>query len=277
MRHKRPVLYLGPGHAADTAEHFAGVARPWRPWETPTVRTDRPNSAHRPSWQHGRPSAIRPWTAHHDDLQCDKVTQAGTEKNGPLAENSQLAGRFRRWWQVLGSNHRRLSRRFYSPLAPPEPPHADQRIRRSRRVCGPPPSAMRPRVPGSGGPVRSTDGHGPAHGRARKRPRMGPAGAVTLTVPARIPALTCHFRMPARCRRCLVTRVFLGVLGAEGLGDALVGGGGLAGDAVGVDLEQDRDAVPGAASTDSFTMCCTPVGHRRVDRRPRVYCSAVAC
>jgi len=23
-----------------------------------------------------------------------------------IAENSQLAGRFRRWWQVLGSNHR---------------------------------------------------------------------------------------------------------------------------------------------------------------------------
>ena len=37
-------------------------------------------------------------------------------------ENSQLAGRFRRWWQVLGSNQRRLSRRFYSPLLP-APPH----------------------------------------------------------------------------------------------------------------------------------------------------------
>jgi hypothetical protein len=39
----------------------------------------------------------------------------------------------------------------------------------------------------------------------------------------------------------------LGVVEAEGVGDALVGGGGLAVDAVGVDLEQDRDAVPGAA------------------------------
>jgi hypothetical protein len=37
------------------------------------------------------------------------------------------------------------------------------------------------------------------------------------------------------------------VLDAEGLGDALVGGGRLAVDAVGVDLEQDRDAEPGAA------------------------------
>ena len=60
----------------------------------------------------------------------------------------------------------------------------------------------------------------------------------------RIPPLTCHFRMPAPCRRALVTEVLLGVPGAEGLGDVLVGCGGLAVDAVGVDLEQDRDAVP---------------------------------
>src|SRR5208337_2290813 len=37
------------------------------------------------------------------------------------------------------------------------------------------------------------------------------------------------------------------VLAAEGVGDALVGGVGLAVDAVGVDLQQDGDAVPGAA------------------------------
>ncbi len=59
----------------------------------------------------------------------------------------------------------------------------------------------------------------------------------------RIPALTCHFRM-LHVAVALVTEVLLGVLGAEGLGDALVGCGGLAVDAVGVDLEQDRDAVP---------------------------------
>ena len=40
---------------------------------------------------------------------------------------------------------------------------------------------------------------------------------------------------------------WLGVLGAKGVGDALVGGVGLPVDAVGVDLEQDGDAVPGAA------------------------------
>jgi hypothetical protein len=44
-----------------------------------------------------------------------------------------------------------------------------------------------------------------------------------------------------------VTGVLVGVLSAEGVGDALVGGGRLAVDAVCVDLEQDSDAVPGAA------------------------------
>jgi hypothetical protein len=31
-------------------------------------------------------------------------------------ENAQATGRFRWWWQVLGSNQRRLSRRFYRPF-----------------------------------------------------------------------------------------------------------------------------------------------------------------
>ena len=66
-------------------------------------------------------------------------------------------------WQVLGSNQRRLSRRFYSPLAPPELPRADQRVRASRRVSGLSPSAMRPCATGSGGRCSArtgTDGGG---------------------------------------------------------------------------------------------------------------------
>jgi hypothetical protein len=47
---------------------------------------------------------------------------------------------------------------------------------------------------------------------------------------------------------CGLSAIFflLGVLDAKGDGDALVGRGGLAVDAVGVDLAQDGDAVPGA-------------------------------
>jgi hypothetical protein len=44
-----------------------------------------------------------------------------------------------------------------------------------------------------------------------------------------------------------IARAGLGLGGAEGVGDALVGGVGLPVDAVGVNLEQDRDAVPGPA------------------------------
>jgi hypothetical protein len=103
-------------------------------------------------------------------------------------------------WQVLGSNQRRLSRRFYSTLLLPESPPADQRIRPSRRVCGPPPSAMRPWAPGSVGRA--------AHGRARTSPRTGAekatdgaggSGYANRSHPDS--PLTCRFRMPARCRR----------------------------------------------------------------------------
>ena len=87
---------------------------------------------------------------------------------------------------MLGSNQRRLSRRFYSPLAPPESPPTDQHGRCSRRIIGLLPSAMRPWVPDFGA-ARATDGYGPAHGRARKRPRTGPVGAVTQTAPTRAP------------------------------------------------------------------------------------------
>ena len=49
-------------------------------------------------------------TALQGDTRRDK------KKTARIAENSQLAGRFPRVWQVLGSNQRRLSRRFYSPI-----------------------------------------------------------------------------------------------------------------------------------------------------------------
>ena len=94
----RPRRFRGPsadtrGCALDSAahakpEHAASAARPW-----PSVDTATPRS-----------------TATQGDTPRDR------EETARIAENSQLAGRFRRWWQVLGSNQRRLSRRFYRPL-----------------------------------------------------------------------------------------------------------------------------------------------------------------
>jgi len=63
----------------------------------------------------------------------------------------------------LGSNQRRLSRRFYSPSLLTEEHGADQHIRASMRDFGLPPSAMRPWAPGSGDRA--------AHGRRRNGPR----------------------------------------------------------------------------------------------------------
>ena len=124
-----------------------------------------------------------------------------------------------------------VSRRFYSPLAPPESPPADLHLRRSRCDSGLPPSAMRPWAADSGavraqgrrrnGPRtrtgRTTDEVGTGHGRGRKNPRTGPVGAVSLTASTRIRALTCHFRRPARCRRHLRHRGLARHPGCRGL------------------------------------------------------------
>jgi len=52
-------------------------------------------------------TAMQRLTVAHHDTQCDNT------KTAHEPENTQARGRFRRWWQVLGSNQRRLSRRFY--------------------------------------------------------------------------------------------------------------------------------------------------------------------
>jgi hypothetical protein len=49
-------------------------------------------------------------TAEHHE------TRRHSSKKARETGKTQLTGRLRRWWQVLGSNQRRLSRRFYRPL-----------------------------------------------------------------------------------------------------------------------------------------------------------------
>ena len=48
----------------------------------------------------------RPTAAHHE-------TPRHKNKKARETGKTQLTGHTRRWWQVLGSNQRRLSRRFY--------------------------------------------------------------------------------------------------------------------------------------------------------------------
>jgi hypothetical protein len=69
----------------------------------------------------GGPDAVRYVSVHTrkqpDSHGCSGTTTArrSTARTGAYA---QATGRFRWWWQVLGSNQRRLSRRFYRTLIP---------------------------------------------------------------------------------------------------------------------------------------------------------------
>jgi hypothetical protein len=83
---------------------------------------------------------------------------------------------------VLGSNQRRLSRRFYSPVLLPEPSPADQHKRQPRLRPGPRPSAICPCSQG----LTGREGHG----RARDGARTARWGAVWLTARAALLPLT---------------------------------------------------------------------------------------
>jgi len=53
-------------------------------------------------------------TATHRRAVTHPDTRRDEKETARRAAFPQPGGRFRRWWQVLGSNRRRLSRRFYS-------------------------------------------------------------------------------------------------------------------------------------------------------------------
>ena len=55
-------------------------------------------------------------TAIHRPVVTHPDTRRDKKETARRAALPQPGGRFRWWWQVLGSNQRRLSRRFYRPL-----------------------------------------------------------------------------------------------------------------------------------------------------------------
>jgi hypothetical protein len=100
-----------PGSAVHLIpEHASSAARPWPSVEKPTVHTDRPGGTDAVRYTSVDTAAHRPAVIHAD-------TRRDEKKNGPPDALPQPGGRFPRWRQVLGSNQRRLSRRFYRPLS----------------------------------------------------------------------------------------------------------------------------------------------------------------
>ena len=124
---------------------------PWPSVEKPTVRTDRPDGpdAVRYSYTSVDTATYRPAATYR--------IHGVTRRKRSCGRVSEPGGRFRRWWQVLGSNQRRLSRRFTDRSPSPEPHAADRRICRPSSCLRPPPSARRPCAAGLGG-----------HGREQK-------------------------------------------------------------------------------------------------------------
>jgi hypothetical protein len=63
---------------------------------------EKADGAHRPSWRHGRPSAIRPRPPQHSGPQCYEMTHGGTKQNGPHSRVDAASGAVfaggGRWW-----------------------------------------------------------------------------------------------------------------------------------------------------------------------------------
>jgi hypothetical protein len=121
---RRPRPRENAGDRADTQGCMLDSAAHVKPGYTPErVPEPRQAATHTAPWPQF-PSAIRPWTAQHADLQRYKVTHPRTETKQPVSQENPASGHIRRWWQVMGSNHRRLSRPFYRPLLFPTTEHS---------------------------------------------------------------------------------------------------------------------------------------------------------
>ena len=105
--HGRPTRAM---HARLSCQRQAGTPCP----RDPSVESRR---CHRPR---ARPYARPPYVRGHRDTAARSATRrhmAGQRRNGPPTRINAASGPFRSVWRVLGSNQRRLSRRFYRPLS----------------------------------------------------------------------------------------------------------------------------------------------------------------
>jgi hypothetical protein len=112
---RRQPRHSRPGASTRlSAAREAGMGTPrtlsWPSVEKPTVRTDRPGGPDAVRYASVDTATHRP-TVTYRDTGCDKKKRSV----GPRFRSRWAV--FRWWWPVLGSNQRRLSRRFYRPLS----------------------------------------------------------------------------------------------------------------------------------------------------------------
>ena len=97
-------------------------------------------------------------------------TRRDKKETARQRENSQQAGRFRSVWQVLGSNQRRLSRRFYRPLS-----LCTSQSATDQRICS---SGRDLRIPCSSVPSESGNSRGPRTGARDATDGLGKSGYI---------------------------------------------------------------------------------------------------
>ena len=115
-RYRRPRRATGTGQHARVIALTAALAA--------LLRSDGPwaeaITLHEAAVQAARSLSVT--TAMHQPVVTHRDTRRDEEETARRTAFPQMTGRFRWWWQVMGSNHRRLSRRFYRPFLP-APPH----------------------------------------------------------------------------------------------------------------------------------------------------------
>ena len=100
-------------HGAASADLVRGSSVAAPPSVAVRAKQTVPHTAPGPRF----PSAIRPWIPGRSGIRRYKAARPGTQTKQPTSRENPASGHIRSVWHVLGSNQRRLRRRFYRPLS----------------------------------------------------------------------------------------------------------------------------------------------------------------
>jgi len=186
------VVSLSVMSAVSSGARFSRSG-PWPVRERGPVR-GRPCKADGPSHRFRGLIPVR-YASVVPRIQRHPPVQGGTlrhRREQPASQENPASGHIRSVWQVMGSNHRRRSRRFYSPLAPPGPPAKPKASTSAGSPALAPakPSPPSPTTPGCNHPwpPSSTPTPAPAANATPTPPASSPAPGSASSGPAGTPA-----------------------------------------------------------------------------------------